>query len=155
MTSSSSTDAPQQLQKQELEVQNSGKTMPMPESQERDRPVEETHDTVPEISGEQNQNAGDHNASIPNETNSDATSDSIPSDKTPFLFNLHASYLKNFLDDDTSTLDYFFTVHLRTGGAYWATTALDLLGKLGEMGKITRSNKLSTSRSDFLYLILR
>ncbi len=55
--------------------------------------------------------------------------------KPEFLATLHAEYLTQFLDGDTETLDYFLTVHLRNGGAYWGLTALDLIGKLGELGK--------------------
>ena len=51
-----------------------------------------------------------------------------------FPTDLHSRYLKKFLTDKTETLDYFFTVHLRSGGAYWGVTALDLLNQFGELG---------------------
>ena len=44
-----------------------------------------------------------------------------------FLFRNHCLYLERYMSDDTATLDYFFTVHLRAGGAYWSVTAADLL----------------------------
>ena len=52
---------------------------------------------------------------------------------TDFLYDKHLKYLSDYVFGDgekadivqnVNTMDYFMTVHLRLGGAYWSISAL-------------------------------
>ncbi|KAJ1972469.1 Rab geranylgeranyltransferase [Dimargaris xerosporica] len=47
---------------------------------------------------------------------------------TPFLRDLHIEYIRE-LDEKKSSLDYWYSEHLRLSGVYWGLTALELMGQ--------------------------
>lgn len=49
-----------------------------------------------------------------------------------FLGDLHARFVLS-LDEKTDTFEFHVTEHLRMSGVYWGATAMDLLGRLGDM----------------------
>jgi geranylgeranyl transferase type-2 subunit beta len=51
---------------------------------------------------------------------------------TPFLGDLHGKYVAG-LAEKTDSFEHVATEHLRMSGVYWGLTAMDTLGKLGEM----------------------
>ncbi|CAD7937730.1 unnamed protein product [Amoebophrya sp. A25] len=58
-----------------------------------------------------------------------ASNEPFPQD---FDADAHARFIESYLDKEEDTMLAFMTAHLRTGGAYWGFTCLDLLHKLDE-----------------------